>query len=58
MIMHAPKEIRNWVNRMRKKFGKKNGVINGFFFDCPYMELKWNRSKKAYNRQREKNITE
>ena len=50
--MKAPKEYRNWVNWMRKHYGKKNGCIKSFFFDNPCMEIKWNNSKKNYKRKK------
>lgn len=56
--MQAPKEIRRWINWMRKHYGKKNGVIPGYFFDHPKMEVKWGNSKKGYNRQKEKGVRE
>ena len=31
--MRARKQIRKWVNRMRRKWGKKNGVIGRWAFD-------------------------
>ena len=52
--MHAPKEIRKWINWMRSRYGKKNGVIKGWFFDNPYMEVKWENSKRNYCRSKEK----
>jgi hypothetical protein len=50
--MKASKEIRKWVNWMRKKYGKKNGVIRGFYFDQPDMERKDVKSKKNYRRSK------
>lgn len=49
--MKAPKEYRSWVNWMKKKFGKKNGVVRGFYFDCPRMEIKLENSKRNYSRK-------
>jgi hypothetical protein len=48
--MKGPKEIKNWLNKLRKHYGKKNGVINGWFLDSPRMENKADNSKKNYIR--------
>lgn len=48
--MKAPREYKNWVNWMRKFYGKKNGCIPGFCFDAPDMERKLEKSKKNYKR--------
>lgn len=45
--MKAPREYRNWVNRLRSKRGKANGVIRGCWLDNPWMEKKWFTSKRA-----------
>ena len=44
--MKAPREYKNWVNFLRKKFGKKNGVVDTCLFDSPKMERKLNNDKK------------
>lgn len=44
--MKAPKEIRRYMNKMRKNFGKKNGVIPKAVLDHPEIEHKWVNSKK------------
>jgi hypothetical protein len=43
--MKASKEIRAWINRLRKRSGKKNGVVPGFLFDLPQYEIKAAKSK-------------
>jgi hypothetical protein len=49
--MHAPKEIRRWVNRRRHHDGKPNGRVS-WLWDAPPMELKLDRSKKNYRRNK------
>ena len=44
--MKAPREYKNWINFLRKKFGKKNGVVDTCLFDSPKMERKLNNDKK------------
>jgi len=44
--MKGPKEYKRWMNRMRKKYGKKNGVIPGALLDMPKYENLVNTSKK------------
>lgn len=48
--MQANREYRNWINRMRKRYGKKNGVLSSSHLDDPEMEKKWIKSKKNYKR--------
>jgi hypothetical protein len=55
--MQAPKEIKEWVNRMRSAYGKKNGCIDGWFFDAPDMERKIANSKRNYRRAHIKRAT-
>jgi hypothetical protein len=45
--MKAPKEYKNWVSFLRKKFGKKNGVVDICLFDSPEMERKLNNDKRS-----------
>jgi len=52
--MKASTEYRAWVNWMRSKWGKKNGVIKGWFFDCPSMELKAANNKRLNSRHKRK----
>lgn len=47
--MRAAKEIRKWVNRMRSKLGRGNGVVPGYAFDNPEMERK---SATSWKRRR------
>lgn len=35
--MRAPQGYRRWINRLRKLFGKPNGVVPTFAFDNPKM---------------------
>jgi hypothetical protein len=47
--MKASQEIKRWKNRMRKYYGKPNGVVKSRFLENPHMERKaasaaaWNR---------------
>lgn len=52
--MHCSKEFRDWTNKMRKKYAKKNGVIPLMYFDDYIMEKEWNSSKKNYKRHKSK----
>lgn len=36
--MKATREVRQWVNRVRRRVGKKNGVVPGGYFDDPKMD--------------------
>jgi hypothetical protein len=54
--MNAPKEIRNWFNRMRRKYGGKNGVVS--FLDNPEMERKWSKSDTVRSRYYERRLIE
>jgi len=44
--MKAPKEIRQWINRIRRKHGHKNGVVDRASFDNTDMEKKRNENKR------------
>lgn len=44
--MRGPREIRRWINRLRAKHGRKNGVVPGCCFDNPEAERKWAKSYK------------
>ena len=44
--MRASKEIRSWINRLRSKHARKNGVIPVAHFDNPKMEAKENSNKR------------
>jgi hypothetical protein len=56
--LKASKEYRDWVNKMRKQYAKrnkhKNGVLPMIYFDDYIMEIEFNRSKKNYKRHVEK----
>ena len=45
--MKACREYRRWVNRMRRKFKPKNGVIPAALFDAPKKERLVYNSKRA-----------
>lgn len=44
--MKGSTEYKSWRKRLVKKFGKKNGVVKGCFFDNPTMERKEGMDKK------------
>lgn len=44
--MKANKEVRNWVRRLVKALGKKNGVVRSCWFDSPEMERKIATNKR------------
>lgn len=48
--MRASREYRKWVNRLRRRLGKTNGVIPGFAFDYPRMERLMATSHKKRDR--------
>lgn len=48
--MRGPKEIRRWINRLRSRFGRKNGVVSGALFDSPEHERKLAKSFKQRRR--------
>lgn len=50
--MRAPREIKRWVNRLRRRFGKANGVVSAALFDSPEHERKWAKSTKQRSRCR------
>jgi len=50
--MRCSKEYRKWVNNMRKRWGKTNGVIPSYGFDSPVMERKFGKAKGKYKRTR------
>jgi len=49
--MRAPREIRKWVNNLRRLFSKKNGVVPSWAFDNPWMEAKWSKSERQRSRK-------
>lgn len=48
--MKGPKEIRHWINRLRQRHGKRNGVVSRGYFDYPSFEIKWANSRKQRSR--------
>lgn len=48
--MRGPREIKRWINRLRKRFSGKNGVVGGWAFDNPWMERKLAKSFKQRSR--------
>ena len=56
--MKASKEFRKIVNRLRKLYGKKNGVIKSQFLDHPEYELMDAKDKHCYSRKNKHKIKE
>lgn len=56
--MHAPREIRRWLNRMRRRYGKPNGVVRSGNLDYPKNQIKGATSKRLYRREDLRNETE
>lgn len=54
--MKATKEVRAWVKRLVKSFGKKNGVVNSCWFDSPNMERKMAKNKRLKKNNLEKEL--
>lgn len=50
--MKAPKEYKNWINKLKKVYAKPNGVLCPFILDYPKMEDKLSTSKKNYMRNK------
>lgn len=48
--MKASREVRRWINRLRKWAGRKNGVVYGGLFDDYRMERKQAKSDKQHSR--------
>lgn len=48
--MKAPKEVRRKMNKLRRKYGKGNGVIPAALLDIPELERKAANSKRAPSR--------
>jgi len=44
--MKGSKEYRKWVNKLRKLYGKKNGVIKSFHLDSYLMEIEFRSNKR------------
>lgn len=52
--MQAPKEVKQYVNRARRRAGKKNGVVKHLFEHYSW-EILFVRSKKNYKRNKKVN---
>jgi hypothetical protein len=52
--MKASKSLRNWINKQRSKFGKKNGNLPKHWFDHPSFEVSDDKNKNNYKRHKEK----
>lgn len=44
--MKAEKSYKQWIARLRKFYGKKNGVVSTAIFDVPKREREYANSKK------------
>lgn len=44
--MKAPKEIKRWIAKQRRRFGKGNGVVP-YLFDAPEIERKIATNKRT-----------
>jgi hypothetical protein len=53
--MKGSKSLRQFINRMRRKYGKKNGNLPRHFFDHPSFEVEDETNKNNYKRHKEKN---
>jgi hypothetical protein len=47
--MKAAREIKRWIARVRRRFGKKNGVVS-YLWDAPEMERKFEPNKHLNRR--------
>jgi hypothetical protein len=54
--MKASKEFRRIINRLRKKYGKKNGVIKSQFLDHPEYEMMEAKDKNIYTRKNKRGM--
>jgi hypothetical protein len=50
------KSIKNTINKLRSKYGRKNGVIDGLLLDHPVYEMQDAKNKKNYNRVKSKAV--
>jgi hypothetical protein len=48
--MKYPKEIKLWINRQRKRYGKKNGVVS-WIFENPRIERMIGTNKRNFEKQ-------
>jgi hypothetical protein len=46
--MKLPREIKLWINRQRRKSGKKNGVVK-WLFDSPRVERMLGTNKRNFD---------
>lgn len=44
-------EEKAYINYLRKKYGKKNGVIPSMYFDSLFFDVKVHTSNRIYQRQ-------
>lgn len=51
--MKGSKEYKKWMNRIRKRFGGKNGVVKGALLDSPEMERKMAKNKRVVEKKYE-----
>lgn len=49
--MRGPREIRRWIDRLRRRYGRKNGVVSAGVFDSPEHERKLAKSFKQRSRR-------
>jgi hypothetical protein len=52
--MKAPKELKIWISRMRKKYARKNGVFSGYLFEG--WEVYQAKNKNEYKRHQQKEL--
>lgn len=52
------KNIKNTINKLRSKYGKKNGVFDRLLLGHPVYELRDANNKNMYNRLKCKKITD
>jgi hypothetical protein len=47
--MKAPREIKKWMARLRRRYGKKNGVVYSGMLD--HLDYKWTTDKREKRRR-------
>lgn len=52
--MRGPREIRRWIDRLRRRARSRNGVVPAYAFDSPEHERKWAKSFKQRSRTQAK----
>lgn len=52
--MRCPRQYRKWMNWMRSRYGKKNGVVGKGLLDSPYHERMLAKSRKQRSRKSRK----